>query len=243
MEKAEHPTNRIRCAAGYCGRGFTLICLGALAGILAPLIFVAVMTIIQSIQPGYNPVHETISRLVLGAHGRFQTLSFFIFGSLFAVFSLRLYLATSRSLVASLGAGLLLLSSLSFFMVGAFPVDPEGQVGETVTGMLHAGMASTSATSFILGSIFFAVYFHFDERWHNYRWFTLIIALACLGFALVWSLAPDLWTWKGLAQRFLLLTGFVWIEVVSIRLLRVCIGKGPAPDKLAGLKEPSSGQR
>lgn len=231
MATADHPSNqmeRAKCALNNCGRGISLICLSALSGILAPLIFVAVMTIIQSVQPGYSPVHETISRLVLGAHGWFQTLSFFIFGFLFAVFSLRLYIATSRSRIARMGAGLFFLSGFSFFLVGAFPVDPEGQIGETITGIIHGGMASTAAVTFVLGSIAFAVYFSIDERWHNYRWFTTFIALACLGFTLVWALSPDTWAWKGLAQRLLLLIGFVWIEVISIRLLRVCIGRARA---------------
>lgn len=235
--------NRIRCAAGYCGRGFSLICLSALSGILAPLIFTVVMTIVQYIQPGYDPMRDPVSRLVLGAHGWFQTLSFFIFGFLFAVFSVRLYLATLRSRIARTGAALLFLSGFSFFMVGVFPVDPEGQIGKTVTGMVHAGMADTAASTFVLGSLAFAIYFHSDERWHNYHWFTLIIALAYLGFALVWILAPDHWVWKGLAQRFVLLIGFLWIEVISIRLLRFCIGKRPSPDHLTELGEPSSSQR
>ena len=234
MVSENQPGNRLertKSTANTCGRGMSLFSLTALSGILAPLIFTTVMAIVELIQPGYSPVHESISRLVLGTHGKFQTLSFFLFGFLFTVFSLRLYMATSRNRIASVGAGLFLVSGLSFFVLGIFPVDPHGETATTMTGIVHNGMAGLAAVFFMLGSVVFAIYFGVDDRWHNYRWFTVVVVFAFLGFSLIWKFAPDSWAWKGLAERIALLSGFLWIEVISIRLLLFCIGKRPASVK------------
>jgi hypothetical membrane protein len=225
VNQPSNRTERFKCAAGSCGRGLGLICLTTLSGILAPLLFLMAMMVMESIQPDYNPFRESVSRLAIGLHGRFQTLSFFIFGFLFAVFSIRLYLATSRTMAARVGAVLFLLSGAGFFIIGVFHVAPDSDARWIMTGRVHGMSANMTGTAFILGCLAFAAYFRIDKRWHNYFWFTLVIAIVCLGFSLAWKISPHTWTWKGLAERLMLLTGFLWIELVSIRLLRFCIGK------------------
>jgi hypothetical membrane protein len=217
----------VKCYAGKCGHGLSVACLSILSGILAPLIFLLVMIILESLQPGYSPIHDTVSRLVLGLHGWFQTLSFFVFGSLFAVFTWRLYSATLRKSPAVLGAVLFLLSSLGFFILGVFPVDSSKFV-LTPRGLVHDLTSSLVVLTFILGCFAFAVYFRRDRRWQKFWWFTVLSAAACFSLSLVWQISPVTWAWRGLTERIVLLTAFVWIEVVSVRLFRYCSGKAPA---------------
>lgn len=202
-----------------------MICLSTLAGILAPLIFLSSMVIIESLQPGYNPVQDMISRLVLGVYGWLETLSFFIVGSLLAVFTLRLYIATLKRITAIVGTAFFSLSSLAFFFLGAFPVDP-GKVVSTLHGLIHAGAAAVVVSSFILGCFAFTIYFRVDKKWNKFWLYTVLTAIACLVFSLLWVLSPSEWLWKGLSQRLAAVTGFIWVEVVSVRLLMLCLKKG-----------------
>jgi hypothetical membrane protein len=214
----------LKCYAEKCGHGLSVICLSTLAGILAPLIFLMVMTIVGSLQPAYNAIQESISKLVLGLYGWSQTLSFFIVGVLLVVFAFRLYLATLRKTAAKVGVVLFALSGLSFFLIGAFPLQPEG-VAFTVSGLAHYVVAGAAIASFILGCSVYAVYFRADHYWSRFWLYTVLTAIACLVWLALWVMTPQEWLWKGLSERLLVVTSFVWVEIVSVRLLRFCLRK------------------
>jgi hypothetical protein len=55
----------------------------------------------------------------------------------------------------------------------------------------------------------------------------MITAIACLVWLALWVLTPEEWLWKGLSERLLVVTSFVWVEIVSVRLLRFCLRKEP----------------
>ena len=211
--------------------GLTLICLSGLSGILAPLFFITVMLIVESLQPAYNPWHDTISWLVRGYYGWFQTLSFFVFGLLMAVFTLRLYTVMKRKATSVLGALFLLLSSLGFFSLGAFPVER----GQTLPALLHRFAAIDVGLFFILGCLALAAYFRKDGQWEKLWTYTAITAIMSLSFFLIWILTPPEWQLKGLSQRLLLASGFLWLEIISIKLLGSCLrNRGQVPPSING---------
>jgi len=199
----------------------TLICVSALAGIVGPMIFLLVVFIIDFIQPGHNPIYETVSELVSGSYGWIQTVSFLLFGTLLMIFALRLYLTTSRNKISIVSSVFLGISGFSFLILGAFPV----QISETVTTLtqlLHNIAAGITGGSFIIGCFSYALYFRTDPQWQRYWIYTAITAIACLFFALLWALTPLGLNAKGLDQLLMLISGFVWLEIISIKLLRLC---------------------
>jgi hypothetical membrane protein len=216
----------LKCYAEKCGHGLSVICLSTLAGILAPLIFLMVMAIVESLQPGYNAIQEAISKLVLGLYGWSQTLSFFIVGALLVIFAFRLYIATLRKNSAKAGLFLFTLSGISFFLLGAFPLKPDG-VTLTVPALAHYVVAGISIASFILGCSVYTVYFRADRQWSRFWLYTMLTAIACLVSLALWVITPQEWLWKGLSERLLVVTSFVWVEIVSVRLLRFCLHKEP----------------
>ena len=212
----------LKCYAEKCGHGLSVVCLSTLAGILAPLIFLVVMTIVGLLQPGYNAIQQAISRLVLGLYGWSQTLSFFIVGVLLVVFAFRLYIATLKKTSTKVGLFLFSLSGLSFFLLGVFPVQPDG-VALTTSGLAHYLITGMAIASFIVGCSIYAVYFRADSQWNRFWLYTMITAIACLVWLALWVLTPEEWLWKGLSERLLVVTSFVWVEIVSVRLLRFCL--------------------
>jgi hypothetical membrane protein len=214
----------LKCYAGKCGHGLSLVCISTLAGMLAPVIFLVVMAIVESIQPGYNPFQDFISNLSLGALGWFHNLSYFLFGSLFAVFTLRLCASTFRTITARVGMALFLMCCISFFVLGVFPPDLH-KPATTVGGHVHYWAAFGAVVTFISGCSAFAWLFRKDKRWNKYWRLTVVTAVLCLGFSLLWKFSPSNWEMSGLFERLFLVTGFLWVEVVSIRLFRICTGK------------------
>jgi len=216
-------TNRRYILGGWANR-LTLICISALAGIAGPMIFLLIVFIIDFIQPGHNPIYETVSELVSGSYGWLQTVSFLIFGTLLMIFALRLYLATSRNKISIVASALLGLSGFFFLILGAFPVQTS-EAETTLTQLIHNIAAGITGGSFIIGCFSFSLYFRTDPQWQRYWVYTAITAIACLFFALLWALTPLGLHAKGLDQLLMLISGFLWIEIISIRLIRSCLAK------------------
>ena len=215
----------LKCFAGKCGHGLSLVCLSTLAGILAPLIFLAVVAVVEQLQPGYNPLRDMISKLVLGYYGWFQTLSFFIVGFLLLVFALRLYSTTLRKTPAKAALFFFLLWGIGFFIIGAFPMALGNTPAMKTSEMVHTAAVGLSGSSFIIGSSIFGMYFRIDSRWRKFWVYTVLTAIACLIFFCIWVLTPHEWLWKGLSERLALVIALLWVEIVSVRLLMSCVSK------------------
>ena len=211
-----------RYFSGQWFRRFTLLCLSTLAGIIGPILFILVVFIIDFIQPEHNPIYETVSELVRGSYGWVQTISFVSFGVLLMVFALRLYVAILPKTSSILGALFIGISGFSFLMLGAFPSEA-GSLDSTTQLLLHNIAAGITGASFILGCFSLSLYFRTDPRWTKYWIYTAITSIACLFFALLWALTPLGLHAKGLDQLLMLVSGFIWLEVISIKLIRLCL--------------------
>jgi hypothetical membrane protein len=211
----------LKCYVGKCSRGLSLICLSTLSGILAPVIFLLITATAESLEPGYNPIQDTISQLVLGVWGGIQTFSFFLLGFLYEIFTWRLYAMSTRRLPALVGTILFSLSGLGIFFLGFFPPDASEAI-RTFRGMVHSEATVLVLATFVVGCLSFALYFRKDSQWHKFWWFSLFTAVACLIFALIWKFHPSTWALGGLDERLIVLLAFIWTEVISIKLLRHC---------------------
>jgi len=205
-------------------RRLTLLCLSTMAGAIGPILFILVVFIIDFMQPEQNPIYETVSELVHGSYGWVQTISFVIFGVLLMIFALRLYLATSPKTRSILGAFFIGIAGFSFLMLGAFPSEAS-TMDSTPQPLLHNIAAGITGASFVLGCSSFALYFKTDPRWTKYWIYTAITSIACLFFALLWALTPLGLHAKGLDQLLMLVSGFIWLEVISIKLIRLCLAE------------------
>jgi zinc transporter ZupT len=146
------------------------------------------------------------------------------FGTLLMIFSLRLYLATSRNKIAIIGSVFIGISGFFFLILGAFPT----QIGDIDNSLIHVinnVAAGMTGGSFTLGCLLYALYFRGDSQWKNYWVYSAITASACLFFALLWVYTPLGLQAKGLDQLLMLVSGFLWLVFISIRLLRLCFSK------------------
>jgi len=189
---------------------------------ISPVLFLLIMTIVESFQPGYDPLHETVSILVLGPYGWLQTLGFLIFGFLLMVFAIRLYFSIGTSVSLKLGFACLVLIALGFFLIGVFPTQRTG-MAPTLHSLIHHYTARTISTLFTLSCFAFALRFKADSSWKKLFLYTVITGVIALILNILYVAVPSDWYWKGLHERILVVNGLTWIAVMAVYLLQSCV--------------------
>ena len=199
--------------------------LAAWAGILGPVLFVAIFTIEGWLRPDYQPLSTYVSALSLGPRGWIQMTNFVVFGILLLAFT-RALAAEFKDGKASRG-GLILLTIIGFcyLLSGPFVMDPTGTPlnQTTVHGTLHGIFG---AIVFLLMPISCFVYlrrFSVDPKWHSLRWWTIILGtISAIGTLLltITTKLPNLQTtfsgWDGLIQRTSIVPFMVWVFIFAL---------------------------
>lgn len=199
---------------------FSIFCLTALASTTGPILFLILVLIVEAAQPGNNPIENTISTLVWGRLGWLQTIAFIVFGLLIATFGLRLY-TSSPKLTTKAGRVCLLLIGLGFILLGIFPAVPP-DIPKTPGSSIHTWISEVMSLLFLVALLLITVSLSRGSRQKGLFVYTLATTLLAFFLAIVNALLPRSSPHMGLAERILLLNGMVWIEVMSLRLLRDC---------------------
>ncbi len=192
-----------------------------MAGIIGALLFASIMLALDIIQSDTNPIIKTISDLVHGSYGWLQSLAFALVGFWFFVFVSRLYSLTTKKISSIMAASFMGITSVGFLLIAIFPSQVSAMT-QTPQGLIHDSVAGLISTSFIIGCTAFAIHFRLDPRWKRYWSYTTLTVVACIAFALLWALIPAEWLLRGLGERLLLTSGFIWVAVISLRMIRLC---------------------
>lgn len=193
-----------------------LIKLAALAGIIGPAVFAAIVTgltfaeasFMRSI--GWNPFGNVLdwpSGLALGPYGWLMTINFFLCGAMMAFFAYGLKLALHEKFATTL------LMLAGFAMMGLiFTTDPTiRSYPKTWHGILHDSFFAALGIMLMSGMLLLGRVFQKNEHWKNlsiYTWGTLVLVV------------PTFWL-KGIAFYAFLAAILIWSEVVAFRLRSV----------------------
>ena len=210
------PTNR--------GGAKTLMSLrcAALAGMAAPMVFVSVFSLEGWLRPGYQPAGMFVSELSLGPRGWVQIASFLLTGGLILIFARAL--AVSRLGGSRVGPILLGLIGVSLMASGPFRTDPSALFTQVSThGLIHGLFG---AVVFSLAPATCLVYFRHFRRgpaWQALTGWTLAAGLVLVVGIMVLKLSQQpgsqMYAWKGLIQRLVLVTFMAWLFAFAARLL------------------------
>jgi hypothetical protein len=192
--------------------------LAARAGMIGPLLFGIIITILTILQYdfmlslGWHPLRAPTldwpSGLALGPYGWIMTITFLLSGLLMTLFASGLHLSIAPVRPALIGTLFLILAG--FALMGmAFSTDP------TLTTTTHTWHGILHDLSFVLlgltlmpAMILFGFAFRKNPYWDDlslYTWITAVLAL------------PTFWL-KGAAFYAFLLAVLVWCEVIAVRL-------------------------
>jgi len=197
--------------------GLTAIC-----GIVGPIFYAIVIGIVGYLQPDYSHISQSMSEL--GASDVpyaliINTLGFPLLGIFMIAFALGIDRGISSNKASRVGPALIVLSGVSLIMTGIFPCDP-GCIDVTWVGVTHSIFATVAAISFAIAPVLVAIRQWSDSRWRSYTTFSWITAVITLLLSMLYSL--DIFeSQDGLFQRLSMGLPLIWMEITSIKLLRV----------------------
>lgn len=199
-----------------------------LAGIIGPFAFLAILLALDIIQWQSLPFLSKVSDLVHGEMGWLQTVAFVLIGVFFIIFVIKLYSLTHKKISSLAGSSFFGITSFGFVALAAFPSQIES-IGLSIEGLIHNSIAGVISATFIIGCIAFAYHFRKDPHWKSYWIYTALTVLLCLTFAISWGAAPESQV-QAVFERLLLISGFIWMLVISVKLIRSHTGhQEPVP--------------
>ena len=192
-----------------------------LAGVIAAVVFVAVLLVEGALRPGYNPIYHTGSELELGERGWIQRANFFVMGAGVIVFAV----GVQRSLNTTSGAVLLALFGLGLIVAGMFAPDPVrgyppgAPTGQEVDLTWQAKIHDVSGPLMFL-ALLGACLVLAGQLQGGWRVYTMATALAGIGLTVSTAVAyqKDA-AITGLVQLLLIVVYWSWIVGLGIHLV------------------------
>lgn len=201
-------------------------------GVIAGPLFTFMWLIESLTRPGYNLLRHPVSSLALGPFGWMQVANFIVGGMLTLAFAVGLRrvlqprgAAWGALLIAVWGIGLLGAGVFLTDPVSGYPPGTPAKLAEysNPAAMLHDMISLVAFLTMVVNCALFTRWF---IKWGNPRWaiysavtgiiFFAVMFLASAGFAQT----PGLVDFAGLYQRIAVTTGWTWITLLAVRLLR-----------------------
>ncbi len=196
-----------------------------LAGIIAPVVFVTLFTIEGWLRAGYNPMSMFVSELSLGSWGWMQIANFLITGTLIFLFGRGVAKQFTTGKAAKVGTVCLQIIGLSLIASGPFITDPSVMFNQTsIHGIIHGIFGAIVFSLMPVTCFVFFLRFRRDTSWRVFAWWTLAIGVFLvigIGFLKVSQFPQsNLFAWKGLIQRVILMSYMAWLFVFATQLFR-----------------------
>jgi hypothetical protein len=197
------------------------------AGLIGPVVFVAVFLGEGSLRPGYDPLSSYVSALSLGPRGFVQVANFVFFGTCLLHFTRGVAAAMPDGPASRSGPILLATIALSYLLSGPFVMDPPGTPPYAMSwhGIAHGVLGAIVFTLMPVVCFVFLRRFARDAVW---RWLQtgtllagLIIAAAVLLLSVVTktaAMADTFAPWVGLIQRAAIVPFMAWVFAFALGL-------------------------
>lgn len=206
-------------------------------GVIGPLLFIVVFLLEGATRPNYSAWHHFVSSLSQGERGWMQIANFMVCGMLIFCFAIGL----RRVLYPGKGStwGPILLGSFGLGLIGAgvFVTDtvlgypPDAPTNATLHGMLHDLVSLVVFAALPAACFVMARRFSGDPAWRGWAAYSIATGILVVVFFITAGAfaLPDPNAPAGLFQRISIITGWSWIAMLALRLMRQ-----PAPiDKAA----------
>ena len=193
----------------------------ALAGIVAPIWFTALVVLQGFLQPDYSHVRLPISALAAWPTGWIQNVNFYVTGGLTMMFAFALHRCVQPTRRGAIGCAVFAMGGLGIVLAGIFPWKMvNGVPTETPPHVVGAIMAFAAGG---LGFVVISRRLNVDPQWRDLATYTMwtgvvvLLLFIAVGFFAVDDGAP-LHPWTGLLQRVLVAVWFACTIVLAVRL-------------------------
>ena len=198
----------------------------ALAGMVGPLVLVALDIAAAVSEPKYSLIRDSISALGLTSLGWIQTIGFVIFGLLVEIFTAGLFLNIRRRHLFDLGIGLLTFFGFGLALIGLFRTDPIG-TSPTWSGRIHVWAAYSVLGLFPVALALLLSSIRNDPNWRRLFHYTIVTGILAFALAVGRLFLPQNISWFGLYERILVANVLIWLEIIGMRLLLLSIRRNP----------------
>ena len=204
----------------------------ALAGMVGPLVLVALDIAAAVSEPKYSLIRDSISALGLTSLGWIQTIGFVVFGLLVEIFTAGLFLNIRRRNLFDLGIGLLTFFGFGLALIGLFRTDPIGTL-PTWSGRIHVWAAYSVLGLFPVALALLLSSIRNDPNWRGLFHYTIVTGILAFALAVGRLFLPQNISWFGLYERILVANVLIWLEIIGIRLLLLSISRRRNPKRLS----------
>ena len=190
----------------------------ALSGIIDPIFFFTLLTILGLMWIGYNPITTGMSEI--GAVDSpfkdvMNYLGFSLLGIFIVIFSIGFKTYFKNNLQLTIVLILLLIGGIFMFSVGFFPCDPQC-IDVTLTGELHSITSTIPAILIPLAAMLSAypISKTWAKKWGYFSFFLGFLSLATGPIMFIESL----FNYTGLIQRLGIGFSLLWIFIISLKM-------------------------
>jgi hypothetical protein len=205
------------------------------AGVIGPLLFIAVFLVEGATRPDYDPVRFVVSSLSLSSQGWMQIANFIIAGSFVFAFSFGLRRVLHSGKGSTWGPILIGVVGIGLVASGLFVMDPPqgyppgALVTTSVHGTVHEILGALVFTAVPVACFVLARRFLVDPAWRGWAVYSIVTGVLLVILIVVMKvvqLSPDPNAPLGLVQRFFIIAGWVWISLVAFSLTRKAPPRG-----------------
>jgi hypothetical membrane protein len=195
----------------------------ALGGVAGPILFTVIMLLCASLRSDYSHIHHFISEL--GATGTLNAelmnwAGFIPAGAMIVLFGVSLTQLLPKGILTRTGSVLILLFGIGMVVVGFFSCDPGCPREGSMENNLHDQISGPAFMCGILGILILGISFRRLHFWREFWLLSVVSALISVGFLLGLISSLEAYSYTGLWQRLLLLTIFLWIVMVGLKLFK-----------------------
>ncbi len=190
------------------------------AGIIGPIIYALVLFTLGALEPGYNPITQSMSELgdVDAPYGIIMnTLGFPLLGINFLLFAVGIHWNLSEGQGTRIGPFMIALSGVFLILTGIFRCDA-GCVDVTVVGILHSLFATLAALVMIPVPLAIIPSIYSNPSWRQYIWFSWLVVILTGLFSMLY-IFPEFQTYEGLLQRLGISGPLVWMVVTAFKII------------------------
>jgi len=190
-----------------------------IAGIVGPLFYFFILTILGHLWSGYNPTLQSMSEI--GSVGSpykdvMNYLGFSLLGVFMTLFSIGLLREFGKGILQYLAFFMVLIAGLFMFMVGFFPCDV-ACIDITQTGKIHSLTSTVPAITLPLVAMLVTTVLtkKWGKRWGYFSFWLGVLAMSSGPIMFIPTIAPYL----GLVQRMGMGISLLWMAVISIKTI------------------------
>lgn len=199
-------------------RKLSVLVIGSIVG---PIIFTFAVIVLGLIRPGYSHFMQLMSELgeVGAPNASVMNLATAILGISILLFAFGSHYGISREKGWKVGPIIMVVGGICMMSGGIFPCDP-GCVPVSLVGTIHEIVSMIGFPAIIFAPFALSQQFKNSKVWQGYRIYSIVTGVITAILVPVY-ISEVLKLWNGAIQRVMLGILLIWMEIISIKLLRI----------------------